>query len=244
MDRGHKQQPREKIAAKRKKRGRPPATRQEIAASRAIVIRAAAEVYGQRGYDDTNVAHFLEAAGISRPTFYKLFANKHEVLAIVVRNANEALLEHMVRQLQVAETPLEKLTAVIDAYLNWGQETGPLVRYLYSEIYHPRSPVGPTRQWLLEQLLALFAAETRAVGLTDLDPLFLEILISAVERAGASLFEREAITPDAVVRTRHIMMRIAVAALARPDEYDLIPPLPRCKRSIKRNATENDFCGF
>ncbi len=208
-------------------RGRPRASAEDIEQARAALMDAAARVHGRHGYDATSVALIISEAGISRPTFYKLFANKHEVLKAVVWRANERLFVRTLERLGGANTPVERLEAVADAYLEWGRDTGPLVRVLYSEIHHPASPVGEARQWVIDRLLELFLAQTREAGIEDIDPLFLEVLVSAVERAGASLFEHEEITDRALARRRRIILRILLAALARPEEYALIPELPR-----------------
>lgn len=209
-----------------KRRGRPRATAEDIDEARVSLMSTAAAVYARHGYDVTSVALITEATGISRPTFYKLFDNKHEVLAAVVWRANEELYREILERIADAATPVERLEAVTDAYLTWGQSTGPLVRILYSEIHHPASPVGETRQWLLSRLLDLFQQQTRQAGIEDIDPLFLDVLVGAVERAGASLFEREAITDQALARRRRIILRLLLAGLARPEEYEQIPPLP------------------
>lgn len=209
-----------------RRRGRPPATAEDIDEARASLMDAAQAVYARHGYDASSVALIISEAGISRPTFYKLFANKHEVLAAVVWRANERLFARTMEYLAGAPTPVEQLEAVTDAYLEWGRDTGPLVRILYSEIHHPASPVGEARQWVIGRLLELFRAQTREAGIKDIDPLFLDVLVGAVERAGASLFEREAVTDRALARRRRIILRILLAGLARPEEYEQIPPLP------------------
>jgi AcrR family transcriptional regulator len=45
---------------------------------RETILEAAVRVFGQRGYRATTVANVIAEAGVSRTTFYKHFADKHE----------------------------------------------------------------------------------------------------------------------------------------------------------------------
>lgn len=215
------------VRAAGKRRGRPPATAAVVDEARADLMDAASEVYGRHGYDATSVTLIIQAAGISRPTFYKQFANKHEVLAAVVWRANEDLYRRILERLTGAATPVAQLEAVTDAYLAWGCDTGALVRILYSEIHHPASPVSEARNWVIGKLLELFQVQAREAGIKDVDPLYLDVLVGAVERAGASLFESGRIREEALARRRGIILRVLLAGLARPGEYESIPELPR-----------------
>lgn len=209
------------------RRGRPPATEAEIEDAREAVIAAAIPVYARYGYDGVSVHRIIEAAGISRPTFYKLFDNKHEVIEPVVWRATRELHERIKHASQNTREPLRRLAAITDAWLGWARELGALVQILYREINHPESPVPATRQWLLESLREVFQAHSREAGMERLDPLFLDTLIMVMEHTSASLFAQGRPTTAAINRRRRIILRILVASLARPTEYAAIPPLPR-----------------
>ena len=59
----------------------PPPDRRE--ATRLRIIKGAAEVFGQQGFAGTSVQAILDAAGVSRRTFYQCFSDKSAVLAAI-----------------------------------------------------------------------------------------------------------------------------------------------------------------
>jgi AcrR family transcriptional regulator len=62
------------------------------------MLRAMARAVAERGYEDVSVADVVEAAGVSRSTFYEEFASKEECLLA----AYDALLERLVTQVFAA----------------------------------------------------------------------------------------------------------------------------------------------
>jgi AcrR family transcriptional regulator len=51
--------------------------RDDVAAGqRARLLAAIAQVVGERGYEATTVAHVVQAAGVSRTTFYEQYASE------------------------------------------------------------------------------------------------------------------------------------------------------------------------
>ncbi len=209
------------------RRGRPPATEAEIEAAREAVITAAIPVYARHGYADTSVHRIIEVAGISRPTFYKLFDSKHDVINPIVWRASHELVKRIKQASQDTAEPMRRLAAIADAWLGWAHELGSLVQILYREINHPESPVPEARQWLLEALREIFQAHSREAGMDRLDPLFLDTLVMVLEHTSASLFDQGRPSTSALNRRRKVILRILIASLARPPEYAAIPPLPR-----------------
>ncbi|MCA9671977.1 MAG: TetR/AcrR family transcriptional regulator [Myxococcales bacterium] len=63
---------------------------------RAELLRAASKVFSERGYHAATVADILEAAGVSRGTFYLYFPSKRAVFEALV----DTMLEHITDALQ------------------------------------------------------------------------------------------------------------------------------------------------
>jgi AcrR family transcriptional regulator len=61
------------------------------------LIAGVARALGERGYADLTVKHVIEAAGVSRTTFYANFDNKRDCVLAAHRDAFEHLLATMLR---------------------------------------------------------------------------------------------------------------------------------------------------
>ena len=67
-------------------------TRQTAAQRRESILRAAAEVFGRRGYVGAPTDQIAKAAGISQPYVVRLFGSKEALFLAVLLDAKEALL--------------------------------------------------------------------------------------------------------------------------------------------------------
>ena len=66
------------------------------AGTRERLLRAAADVFGARGYDGTRVSDIAEAAGLSNGAMYAYFASKADLLVGAVRAHGRRLLTDLV----------------------------------------------------------------------------------------------------------------------------------------------------
>jgi AcrR family transcriptional regulator/ferredoxin len=62
------------------------------AETRERLLRAAADVFAERGYDGTRVAHIAAAAGVSNGALYAHFASKADLLVVALRTHGRHLL--------------------------------------------------------------------------------------------------------------------------------------------------------
>ena len=65
------------------------------AETRERLLRAAADVFAQRGYDGTRVAHIAAAAGVSNGALYAHFGSKAELLVAALRRHGRQLLAEL-----------------------------------------------------------------------------------------------------------------------------------------------------
>jgi AcrR family transcriptional regulator len=94
-------------------------TRQRSTAEerREAVIEAAISEFGEHGYHATSTAAIAKRAGISQPYIYALFENKHELFLAVNRHVVDRIRRTFLEAARGGSTPLERLTAMGDAYL-------------------------------------------------------------------------------------------------------------------------------
>jgi AcrR family transcriptional regulator len=80
--------------------------------ARGRLRRAALELYGERGFDQTTVAEIAQRAGLTERTFFRHFADKREVL--FSGEVHDLLMNTLVDAPRSA-TPIEAVTAALEA---------------------------------------------------------------------------------------------------------------------------------
>ncbi|HXG27226.1 MAG TPA: TetR/AcrR family transcriptional regulator [Nevskiales bacterium] len=206
--------------------GRPKASAAQRAENEELVLAAAEVVYARHSYHEITVEQILVEAGISRPTFYRWFSGKDEVLERVVQRANDALLARMNASMSQAEDLMGRIAAGVDAYIQWGLDTGPVVLALYREAHLPGSPVHKDRRRVGEGTLRLYMDQVQKLGRPVAHPLLYQSIIAAILHAGSWLFSKQAPTEQEIRLARQVMLRIAQSALAEGRERSAVPPQP------------------
>ena len=95
--------------------------------ARGRLLKAAMELYGERGFEQTTVAEIAGRAGLTERTFFRHFADKREVLFAGAR-ALEDLLVSAVAKAADGLAPIEAAAAGIEAAGAAIQEGGELPR--------------------------------------------------------------------------------------------------------------------
>src|SRR5580700_10583130 len=75
------------------------------------------ELFSERTYDEVSIDELAAAAGISKGLLYHYFPTKRDFYVATVREAASRLLERTSKP--VAGTPLERLSAGLDEYLDY-----------------------------------------------------------------------------------------------------------------------------
>lgn len=95
-------------------------SRAEVTESqRARALQALVEVVGERGFAEAKVADVLDRAGISRKTFYELFATKEECLFAVFDEAAQCVRGAVRAAMERGVTPHERLDSITGAVVEW-----------------------------------------------------------------------------------------------------------------------------
>src|SRR5579862_6939958 len=127
---------------------------------RSRIIGKAAGVFGKRGAADTTVEDILQAAGISRRTFYRFFQSKEEVLDALHEIGCNMLIGAARQVAALPGDPLERLHRAIEAYLEYHVTVGANVMVVVQgESMRAGSKLGPRRRAFLDTMVDLFSAE-------------------------------------------------------------------------------------
>ncbi len=133
--------------------------------ARGRLLKAALELYGERGFEQTTVAEIAERAGLTERTFFRHFADKREVLFA----GADALQQRMISAVVGAPdhvTPIEAAAAGVEAAGAVIQEGGELPRQRQSII--AASVELQERELIkLASLAAALAEVLRGRGVTE-----------------------------------------------------------------------------
>lgn len=183
------------------------------------LLEATRKVYAEHGYHQTTVEMILEQAGVSRPTFYKFFDSKHQIIEIIVKEAHSDLRKGITQIIQNKETLEQRLIASLDAYIDWGEEKGKFASTLYRELGDPRSPVTKHIKLFKKDLASFWHSEFKKANY-KYDVMFFESILTAIEYVGSQLFLIDT-TKAMELRDRHraVMVQL-IGALLMPQLKD------------------------
>jgi TetR/AcrR family transcriptional repressor of nem operon len=151
-------------------------TRQQAELNRARVVKTAAQLFRERGFEGVGVADLMKAAGLTHGGFYAQFASKQHLMA----EACEQALEELEQMWRVAfeRAPKRPLTAIASHYLSREHRDNPGAGCLVAALSIEASRQGPM---------------VRAV-LTEATKRFIETLERIVPGRSAKARRRQALT--------------------------------------------------
>jgi AcrR family transcriptional regulator len=90
-----------------------PAMRERYDRRRAEVVLGAAQVFAERGYDQTSVPELAEALGLAAGSLYHYFGSKEQLLRAICDQLMDPLLERAEALLEEPREPAEQLRALV-----------------------------------------------------------------------------------------------------------------------------------
>lgn len=189
-------------------RGRHKLSREVVAATqRERMLLACARQMSQKGYVGTPVAAIIEAAGVSRETFYQQFSSKQDCFLATIDTATGLFVERLAETLGERPPTPEAFPDLLDAYLETIAEEPDLARVFLIEVY-AAGPEAIARRTVLQQL---FVDGLATLFDLEEDRFALEVLVAAVSsRVTAALLERDT---DAIRALRDPFVDIATRLL-------------------------------
>ncbi len=207
----------------RRRPGRPRAGEPQGEDLREVIIAAAEQVYGAHGFRGASVELIAQAAGISRPLFYRLFKDRRDVIDIVVVRANDALRAAVLTAIIPQTRLLPMLSVAIDAYFDWCRAHSAVAGSICAEQHDPESPASAQREQVIQDLVRLFSSKAQERGSQMVPLLMLDTLICAIEHVGRLSFWPQALPEAELAQNRAIIERIVLAAVATVDEQKDVP---------------------
>ncbi len=108
----------------------PPVSRREA------LLAAAVQLFAERGYPAVSLTDIGAATGITGPSIYNYFPNKHELLISALNRGNEALWLSLHHALADADGPLDALHRTLDSYILFAAANPDIVSVMLAETVH------------------------------------------------------------------------------------------------------------
>ena len=191
-----------------------------------MIVAGAARVFATKGFRATSVEDLLEAAKVSRRTFYRLFESKEDVALALYNFGTKNLIENWKRAIASSDNPLEQFARCIDLHLKNAASVGRLVFVLGGEASRQESPLHTRRMEVHDQLVEILRAAHPDTA--RLDPLLVRTTIFALEAITRQVLtdgdEGRKVSPESVDRARKVMTRLVSGGFAGSGEG--VTPLP------------------
>lgn len=172
---------------------------------------AAIPLFASKGLEEVTVGDLLEAAQVSRRTFYKYFSNKMDVLEGIYQTAVLLLLTRFREMQRVAGSPAAWLRAMVERFFDYHLAVGPIIRMMQEEALRAGSPLAAHRRHAHEEMLRLLV-ERLEPELQPRDPLVYRALIWALESTSLDLLARNA-SREEIERAKAVLGDLLIASL-------------------------------
>ena len=195
--------------------------------ARAEILIHSMAVFAQRGLHRTTVQHLLDAANISRRTFYKYFRNKVDVLENIYRIFVENMILRFQQQVNRSNTVRDIIRNTTDIYFEYHVSMGPVIRLMMEEARRSGSALAPYRENGQNLAVEILANEIHRLIGKRFDPLVLRTLLWSLENYSIYLLADGKLNDAEVTRCKRVMTGIAEAVvLGEADEALLGPAQP------------------
>lgn len=196
-----------------------------------MILFGATRVFAMKGLRNVSVEDLLDAAMISRRTFYRFFKSKEDVALAMYSLGTSSLLESCRRAITNEPDLLKQLEKCIDIHLGNARQLGRIIWVLGGEAQSLESPLNARRMEVHNELVSMFREAGASGPHADVDPLLIKTLIFALEQVVRAVLEEgdegRRVSQEAILRGRAVMMRVATAAIAGTGAR--VAPLPTLK---------------
>lgn len=184
---------------------------------RTRILRGAAQAFGERGYGATSVEVILEAAQVSRRTFYRAFRSKEDVLRTLFDNSVQMLLGAVRGSVEGRKDRAERAQAAVEAYVRVHANAGPLARVLLLEQFSPDSPLGEQRNRALAAFNTLLTKASAQPGRPAPDPVLVAAIVAGINQVCVQMATEYPQGDWDVDRAKRAILRLLFALDERSD---------------------------
>lgn len=192
--------------------------------ARTEILIHSISVFSRRGLERTTVQDLLDAAGISRRTFYKYFRNKYDVLESIYRISIENMMLRFRREAERGRSVTEVIRSTCDIYFDYHLSLGPIIRLMMEEARRADSVLAPHRATAYDTVATVMQAEMQRVTGRQLDKLVYMTLIWMLESYSLDLLGNTDGSTETIARYKRIMTGIAEAILSGQADWDALMP--------------------
>ena len=178
---------------------------------RSRILRGAARVFGERGYGATSVEAILEAAHVSRRTFYRTFRSKEDVLRTLFDRSVQRLLRAVREQADPKKDRQALVVASVEAYLRVHANAGPLARVLLLEQFAPDSPLAVQRNKALSTFSKLLSSAAEGAGQPTPDPVLVAAVVAGINQVCVQMATEYPAGDWDIARAKRAILRILSA---------------------------------
>ncbi len=181
--------------------------------ARTEILLHAMAVFNQKGFQCASVQDVLDAAGISRRTFYKYFSNKSDVLVSIYELALNIMQTRLDHELALTGQVSELATVLVKVYFDYPMSVGPIIGFMIEEAMRSGSPLNALR--LAGEARVVQSLQRELIRLQGKAPSVwtLKSLIWSLQLATLELFQTQRMQPEEVALTLDGMLELAEVML-------------------------------
>ncbi|WP_348674205.1 TetR/AcrR family transcriptional regulator [uncultured Abyssibacter sp.] len=156
-------------------RAKPAASRRDQ--TRLRIIKGGARAFAERGFEGTSVQAILDAAGVSRRTFYVHFSDKSAVLSAIYERSLTHLMACRREAMKHPGSGIERIVRAQEVYMDFVATAGPIIRVITSEALRPDGALHDMRLSMHQQIEDLYCSTFLAAEGRTLDPMVARSII-------------------------------------------------------------------
>lgn len=175
------------------------------------LLLGATRAIEQHGASGATVQHILDAAGLSRRTFYQFFQNKEDALDALFKTITEGMLGAVEGLIEEIDDPEQAARKICELYLSLQLASGKAALAMHAEATRPESRLFARREAMLDRMSAMLAQRLESKSGALVDPLHMRGLLLGVEGVVIYLKRRDEFDASCTPR----IMELTSALLAR-----------------------------